>query len=94
MALPSVRLLQATFNPKILVFGILNPKPSSAESLQKAPDFRGLFLLFLDRHPSSKYRLVKAGHTMKRKGDPLLYPDTMRRNRADTWQGSSVWCQY
>jgi len=34
-ALPSVRLLQATFNPKILVFGILNPKPSSAESLQK-----------------------------------------------------------
>ena len=29
--LPSVRLLQATFNPKILVFGILNPKPSSAE---------------------------------------------------------------
>ena len=54
----------------------------------------GLFLLILDRHPSSKYRLVKAGHTMKRKEDPLLYPDTMRRNRADTWQGSSVWCQY
>ena len=43
-ALPSVRLLQATFNPKILVFGILNPKPSSAESLQKGVEDRQTLL--------------------------------------------------
>ena len=88
--LPSVRLLQATFNPKILVFGILNPKPSSAESLQKAPDFRGLFLLILDHHPSSKYRLVKAGHTMKRKGDPLPYLKTAGLTLRETSHPGSV----